>query len=306
MTFKFQVQKAVSEKKQIVFTGHSSGGSIAALAAIWFLEQCPKSGLNQIDPLCVTFGSPLIGDGVLVHALHRENWARCFLHFVLAADIVPRCLLAPLSNCRDEFQAILHLLCPKPLQFNLKPPIAGSLIAFYKHVLRNALSMSNNQACLIMGCTNPLLEVLTSFVKLTPYRPFGNYVFYSKDGRVVCLKNSNSILNMLFYMFQKNHEEDVELVAQRSLEEHVHYEARINGCLDVKKMVFLDSSDPVPLSLSSESDDKGQLVNALLKDLDLVSAFSIYFLKGSCYCFLVEGNLMLESHTFQTSECMKK
>ena len=34
-----QVQKAVTEKKQILFTGHTTGGSIANLATIWFLEK---------------------------------------------------------------------------------------------------------------------------------------------------------------------------------------------------------------------------------------------------------------------------
>uniref|UniRef100_A0A7N2MRA1 Fungal lipase-type domain-containing protein n=1 Tax=Quercus lobata TaxID=97700 RepID=A0A7N2MRA1_QUELO len=34
-----RVEKAVNEKKQLVFTGHSTGGSIAILATIWFLEK---------------------------------------------------------------------------------------------------------------------------------------------------------------------------------------------------------------------------------------------------------------------------
>ncbi|WOK99820.1 hypothetical protein Cni_G08532 [Canna indica] len=268
-----EVHKAASEKKQIVFTGHSSGGSVAVLATIWFLEQRLKldKRVDQVDPLCVTFGSPLVADGVTVHALQRENWGHCFLHFVMAADIIPRCFLAPLSSFKEEFQSILHFLSPKPLSFNPKPA-ASSSVAFYNNVLKNALSMSNHQACLLMGCTNPLLEVLADFVKLTPYRPFGTYAFHnseSGDARLICLKNSNSILYMLFYMFQKAPEEDLEQVAHRSLEEHLLYEKRIKECLDVQNIVFVDSSEAIPLSSSDGYRDKAQPIKRLLKDLDL-------------------------------------
>ena len=51
-----QVQKSVKENKQILFTGHSSGGSIANIATIWFLEKYLKPEYNYkispSSPLC--------------------------------------------------------------------------------------------------------------------------------------------------------------------------------------------------------------------------------------------------------------
>ncbi|RZR70706.1 hypothetical protein BHM03_00001107 [Ensete ventricosum] len=267
-----EVHAAVAEKKQIVFTGHSSGGSIAVLAAIWFLEQClnfeGRGRGGQVDPFCVTFGSPLVGDGVFVHALQRENWARCFLHFVMAADIIPRCSLAPLSSSKDELEAILRFLCPKPLLFSPNT-IMSSPVTFYRNVLGHAFSVSNHQACLLMGCTNPLLEVLTGFVKLTPYRPLGTYVLCRRDGRLLCLRNSNSILHMLFYFFQDVPGAAVEEVAHRSLEAHLLYEAMTKDHLNVQNIISVDSSDLIPLSFTNGFDDKAQPVKTLLKDLDL-------------------------------------
>ena len=114
-----QVQKAVKENKQILFIGHSSGGSIANLATIWFLEKYLRSDspdnykISPSSPLCVTFGCPLTGNHIFSHALRRENWARYFIHFVMRYDIVPRILLAPISSIKLEFQKVFEFLNAK-------------------------------------------------------------------------------------------------------------------------------------------------------------------------------------------------
>ncbi|KAJ4973356.1 hypothetical protein NE237_006530 [Protea cynaroides] len=77
----FPVHRAVKEKRQVVFTGYSLGGPIAIFATILFLQQ------NRIPTLCVTFGSPLVGNEIFGHALQRENWAQYFVHFVMRYDI---------------------------------------------------------------------------------------------------------------------------------------------------------------------------------------------------------------------------
>ncbi|KAK1564727.1 hypothetical protein Q3G72_010188 [Acer saccharum] len=92
-----EVRRAVTDKKKIVFTGHSSGGPIAILAAVWFLQN--GLDLNKtMKPLCITFGSPLVGDRIFNHALSREDWSQCFTHFVMRYDIFPRVPLAPLES----------------------------------------------------------------------------------------------------------------------------------------------------------------------------------------------------------------
>ncbi|KAL5079214.1 hypothetical protein RYX36_007635 [Vicia faba] len=69
---KLQVKKGMAEGKQVVFTGHSSGAVLAILVTFWALEE----NLNQTQlkpPMCVTFGSPLVGNHIFSHASNRQN-----------------------------------------------------------------------------------------------------------------------------------------------------------------------------------------------------------------------------------------
>ncbi|XP_010942175.1 protein EDS1B [Elaeis guineensis] len=264
-----EVHRALAEKKRIVFTGHSSGGSVSVLAAIWLLEQFFKSdNKDQVFPFCVTFGSPLVGDRVFSHALQRQDWSCCFLHFVSTVDVIPRSLLAPLSSFKQEFQAILHFLCPKSLCFSLNTIGEPLVIFFYSTVLRNALSISCHRACLSMGCTNPLLEVIPGFVKLSPYRPFGTYVFCSDNG-LVSLKNPDAILQVLCYSFQLTSKEDLSEVAYRCLEEHLLYEPKIKKCLAMQDVVSMDGLEVIPLCLNDGISDEMQSIETMLEDLQL-------------------------------------
>ncbi|MQK22410.1 hypothetical protein EI013_29000, partial [Escherichia coli] len=91
-----EVEKAMAKQKQIVFTGHSSGGPVAILATLWTLEKyLTPTSHGGIPPLCVTFGSPLVGNHVFSHATRRENWCRYFNHIVMRYDIVPRIFFSP-------------------------------------------------------------------------------------------------------------------------------------------------------------------------------------------------------------------
>ncbi|MCE3051843.1 enhanced disease susceptibility 1 [Datura stramonium] len=95
-SFKNEVEKAM-RWKQIVFAGHSSGGPIAILAALWCLEYCrTRPNDNLVYPYCMTFGSPLVGDRIWSHALRRENWARYFIHFVMKL-----CCVLNLKGCTN-------------------------------------------------------------------------------------------------------------------------------------------------------------------------------------------------------------
>lgn len=70
----FQVEKAVKKGKKILFAGHASGGAIASLATLWVLEEYARKQKVTNAIGCVTFGSPLIGDGTVTHAVQREKW----------------------------------------------------------------------------------------------------------------------------------------------------------------------------------------------------------------------------------------
>ncbi|XP_008799122.2 protein EDS1B-like [Phoenix dactylifera] len=266
-----EVHRAIVEKKRIVFTGHSSGGAIAALATIWLLEQCFKfDNSSQVNPFCVTFGSPLVGDHVFHHALKRENWSHCFLHFVMTLDIVPRILLTPLSSFKEELQAILHFLCPRSLYFSLESIGNSQLVTFfYSTVLKSALSISSYRACLCMGCTNPSLGALTAFIKLSPYRPFGTYVFCTSNGRLVHVKNSDAILQLFFYCLQWDPAQTLSDFANKSLNEHLQYELKLKEYLNMENVVHLDCLKALQLSLNNGDGDKMQVVGTASEDLEL-------------------------------------
>ncbi|KAE8816490.1 protein EDS1L-like [Hordeum vulgare] len=220
-----EVSKAVAEEKRVVFTGHSSGGSIATLAAIWFLENCTRRGsVNQAQPFCVTFGAPLVGDNVFNHAVRREGWSQCILHFIMPLDIIPRIPLAPLASSREQIQSVLDWLSPHSPNFS---PVGNSLVIpeFYETLLRSTLSIASYEACSFMGCTSSILGTLTSFIELSPYRPCGTYLFLTSTEQLVILTNSDAVLQLLFYCLQLDPQQQLLDAAARSLSAHWQYES---------------------------------------------------------------------------------
>jgi len=72
----------------LIVTGKGLGGSIASLFTISLLD---KIGSTKNRPLCITFGSPLVGDRKLQQAISRSsNWNSCFIHVVSCNDSLPR------------------------------------------------------------------------------------------------------------------------------------------------------------------------------------------------------------------------
>ncbi|XP_022774436.1 senescence-associated carboxylesterase 101 isoform X2 [Durio zibethinus] len=80
----------------LIVTGHGLGGSVASLFTLWLLESLDVSTAKRQRPLCVTFGSPLVGDKGFQQAI-SEHLARhsCFLHVAASKDIVPRLFITP-------------------------------------------------------------------------------------------------------------------------------------------------------------------------------------------------------------------
>lgn len=268
---KFQIIGAMEQNKHIIFTGHSSGGAIAVLATIWKLEQLRKQNSNYHQPLCITFGSPLVGDRVFGHALCREDWSRHFVHFVLKNDIVPRILLTPLSSIKQDLQVNLPFFNPNTASFRLESIGRSSqAMSLFSTVLKNTLSVTSRAACLFMGCTNLLLEAVSNFIELSPYRPFGTYIFCTGNGKQFTEKNPDSVLQLLFYSLQLDQEEEVADMAYRSLKEHLVYEDQLKESIQMQDVVYLDNMEE--LSLSSEmSDHEKRLMATTINDLGLVS-----------------------------------
>ncbi|XP_068648444.1 protein EDS1-like [Aristolochia californica] len=265
-----EVRRAVTERKRIIFTGHSSGGPIAVLATIWLLEQSLnlKNPTNQSLPICITFGSPLVGDIVFGHALRREDWAQRFLHFVSRYDLVPRLLLSPVD---PQLHHILQFFHPNSPSFN-QEDISSSqqTLHMYTTVMRNASYVATHRACEAMGSTNLLLDALLGLVKMSPYRPVGTYVFCVGNEKLVIVKNSDAVLQLLFYCLQVSPEESVAEIASKSLKKHLMYESEVRHCLEKMDVVCLEHLEKVPLSSEDGGeDDQMALIQSVLNELGM-------------------------------------
>ncbi|CAL1367875.1 unnamed protein product [Linum trigynum] len=269
--FVAEVEKARRESKQVIFTGHSAGGPTAILATLWFLEKY-KNASSPILPLCLTFGSPLVGDRFLNHAVNRENWSKQFIHFVMRYDIVPRISLSQLqpNHQQQQLQDALKFFNPN-IKDQLPPEFDPQ--SFFVHVMRGSSSVASHAACKIMGNTNLLLETVSSFVELSPYRPFGTFVFAAGNGKLVILRNPDAVLQVLFYSSQLSSPDEVDEIAKRSLKDHLNYANELKECLDNMQSVtslddHRDSLASIPLSSDSATAETAA-INASLNDLGL-------------------------------------
>lgn len=266
-SLKNEVVKAVSDRKQIVFAGHSSGGPIAILAAVWCLEYCRAKSNGELDrpvyPCCMTFGSPLVGDRIWSHALRRENWACYFLHFVMKYDVVPRMMLAPLSSIKDFINP------NSPYYQNEAVARSNDALNFFMTVMRSASSVASYAACNLQGCTNLLLETVSNIVQLSPYRPFGTYIFCPGNRKLVVIENPDAVLQILFYSSQMNSEAEAAEVIARSFNGHLLYRSEMEQSLEMQGVAYLNNLTDIPLSSNVIPSDEVASMNSTLNDLGL-------------------------------------
>ncbi|KAE8691545.1 SAG101 protein [Hibiscus syriacus] len=91
--------------KPLIVTGHSLGGSVASLFTLWVLESLDISSAKR--PLCLTFGSPLLGDKGFQQAISQHPaWNSCFLHVAATSkDSIPRLFIAPSHYLNSSIEA---------------------------------------------------------------------------------------------------------------------------------------------------------------------------------------------------------
>ncbi|AES74541.2 putative carboxylesterase [Medicago truncatula] len=83
-----QLKSEVNSSPKLIITGLALGGSIASLFTLLLLDGFDS---RKKKPLCITFGSPLIGDKGLQNSIsHSSSWNSCFLHVVSSNDPLPR------------------------------------------------------------------------------------------------------------------------------------------------------------------------------------------------------------------------
>ncbi|CAA0833898.1 Lipase-like PAD4 [Striga hermonthica] len=175
--FQQKIHEVVNECKSVILTGHSLGGAVASLTALWLLSVLQT---NNIHVMCVTFGSPMLGNQSFSRAVLQERWAGHFIHVVAQNDIVPRLLFAPPSSFMDHLPALIHLWhssmasCIVPNFFS-----CGSLAELCRVIA----------ACLEGGGG--------AHHGRTSFWPFGSYMLCTGDG-AICLDNGVAIVRLLY------------------------------------------------------------------------------------------------------------
>ncbi|XP_059077021.1 lipase-like PAD4 [Cryptomeria japonica] len=168
-----------NKEQPIVFVGHSIGGAIATLATICFLDK----RLKNIYPLCITFGSPLVGNAALRESIGYHDWFGRFCHVVSKHDVVPRMLLAPFESVAAHLNSILG---------NASDP---------------------QEDC------RKLLDNFKRHGESSPYKPFGAYMFCSTYG-AACIEDSQAALEILILTLQSIEENDI---SGALISEHTSY-----------------------------------------------------------------------------------
>lgn len=179
--FRAQMSTILETSKLMVITGHSLGGTMASLFVLGLLCQsmsspCPKS------VLCITFGSPMLGNETLNRVILREGWGGNFCHVVSKNDLMPRLLLAPIASLTPQIQILLRFW-----QFAMNFP---------HHGLR--ASQLNEDKALIFRFVLSHLEALVQAegTEKSPFWPFGSYVFCCQNG-AICVDDVASVIKLM-------------------------------------------------------------------------------------------------------------
>ncbi|KAK2984063.1 hypothetical protein RJ640_012014 [Escallonia rubra] len=182
-SFQTQIFEIMKRSKSVVFTGHSIGAPIASLSALWFLSHF-QSVSSSPSVICITFGSPLLGNKSLSRAILQERWGGNFWHVVARHDIVPRLLFAPLTPHLHFLLQLWHLCMPSP------------------YLIEPAVQLHEHQ-------TSELFRFVSAYVEASTreegavrplFCPFGNFMFCSNEG-AVCVDNEMAIVKLLHVMF---------------------------------------------------------------------------------------------------------
>ncbi|XP_016445492.2 senescence-associated carboxylesterase 101 isoform X2 [Nicotiana tabacum] len=87
------LKQQFTSHQPLIVTGHCLGGSVASLFTLWLLDSLPRYGVQRL--LCITFGSPLLGNNGFQKAIsERSAWSSYFLHVVSDKDPIPGFLIS--------------------------------------------------------------------------------------------------------------------------------------------------------------------------------------------------------------------
>ncbi|KAI6691781.1 hypothetical protein NL676_019491 [Syzygium grande] len=198
--FQSQIHSLLAETKSIVITGHSIGGSIAFLTALWLLNYL-RSIFPPISVFCIGFGSPFLGNESLSQAILRERWGSSFCNVVSTRDIMPRLSLHQSLVPTPQWQALIRFWYTSMMSMNFAN-----------------LQLTEEDKARLFSSVAADMERLAQAVEGSGGRsfwPFGNYLFCSDEG-AICLDNAVSVRKMMHLMLRTGSPNCI-------IEEHLKY-----------------------------------------------------------------------------------
>ncbi|XP_039157733.1 lipase-like PAD4 isoform X1 [Eucalyptus grandis] len=144
---------------------------------------------SPISVLCLTFGTPLLGNKSLSRAILQERWGGSFCNIVSKLDVVPKLFFAPLTSLTPQLHLLLQfwqvaMASPSPEQLvgELQKQNFDEFFSNVKKCVKDAAQSEE-------GAGNNL------------FWPLGSYLFYSEEG-AICLDNATSVVKMMHLMLE--------------------------------------------------------------------------------------------------------
>ncbi|KAK7350909.1 hypothetical protein VNO77_09958 [Canavalia gladiata] len=220
--------------KSIVITGHSIGGATASLCALWLLSYFQHISFSEsMSVLCITFGSPLLGNGSFSRAILKQRWGGNFCHVVSKHDIMPRLLFAPITPYTTQLNFLLQFW-----QLSMTNPSFGKL----------AVQISDQQKEDLFNFVMSYLHAAaTQDEGSAPilFHPFGSYFFVSEEG-AVCMDDSMAVIKMMHFMFESGS-------PACSIEDHLKYGDYVKQL----SLQFLNQKNSMPGKVPDSSYEAG-------------------------------------------------
>ncbi|EOX92653.1 hypothetical protein QUC31_003751 [Theobroma cacao] len=187
-SLQIQFASLIGKVKSVVITGHSIGGTTASLSALWLLCYLQSMSSPITSVLCITFGSPLLGNEALHRSILRERWGGNFCHVVSKHDIMPRLLFADVvPNHISKIHALISfshhcMAAPHLVVASLSSQLVDDVEDIFHCVLKDLE--------LLAQAEEPSENV---------FWPFGSYVFCCQEG-AICLDYAASVMKMMYLM----------------------------------------------------------------------------------------------------------
>jgi len=250
-----------TDTKSLVITGHSIGGAIASLCTLWLLSYL-QSISSSLPVMCITFGSPLLGNKSFSEAISREKWGGNFCHVVSKHDIMPRLLFAPITPHTSQLNFLLQFW-----HFSMTSPEYGKL----------AVQVSEKEKAELFTAVLDSLETATQNGEAAEasvpilFHPFGNYLLVAEEG-ALCIDSPNTVVKMMHLMLSTGS-------PTSSIEEHLKYGELVNRL----SLEMLNKTKPMLRNIPNSSYEAGLelaiqssgLANQVIIIIILTALFSI-------------------------------